>query len=165
MPVLLQLGSHVMNLRQQPLILPSLDGTPLVELSVTPVGARFLIKLAAQLRGLAISFLKTAAALHLEGFVHRDIREDNVVHYCEQWILIDWELAGPIGAEVWWSAREQPPGMQMGSQWTIAADLWQIGRINQRHAELGPLFPPIAQGLLGGELHTATEALAVLLAG
>ena len=166
MPVLLQLGSHVINLRQQRLELPRLDGpAPLVELSMAPVGARFLIKTAAQLHGLAISLLETAAALHLEGFVHRDIREDNVVHHCEKWILIDWELAGPIDEEVWWSAREQPPGLQKGSRWPIAADLWQIGRIIQRHAELAPLFPPVAQGLLSGGFHTAAEALAVVLAG
>ena len=77
MPLLLQLGPHVMNLRQQPLVLPPLDGPPLIELSMAPVGARFLIKTAAQLRGLIMSLLETAAALHEKGFVHRDIREDN----------------------------------------------------------------------------------------
>ena len=164
-PVLLQLGPHIINLRQQPLMLPPLDGPPLVKLSMAPVGARFHIKTAAQLCGLAISLLETAAALHQKGFVHREIREDNVVHHNENWILIDWELAGPVGATVWWSAREQPPGIQMGSQWPIAADLWQIGRIIQRHAELDPRFPPVAQGLLSGVFRTAAEASAVLSAG
>ena len=164
-PVLLQLDHHVIDFNSQTFALPPIVGDAHVQLSLFPVGARFLIKSDDQLRSLTTSLLETVAALHQAGFVHRDIRLDNIVHYFGQWILIDWELTGPVGAPVWWDAREKPPGIQLSSPWTIAADLWQIGCIIQRYIWLDPLCQRTAKGLVDGSLPTAEDALAALSTG
>ena len=51
---------------------------------------------------LTTSLLTTAAAMHQAGIKHRDIRAANVVQYCGNWVLIDWELAGAVNALTWW---------------------------------------------------------------
>ena len=140
-------------------------GDARVKLSLHPVGARFLIQTADQLRSLTISLLETVTAMHGKGLVHRDIRLDNIVQHYGQWILIDWELAAPVGAEVWWSATVTPPGIQMGGPWTFAADLWQIARIIQSCSPMDPPSQRIAQGLIDGKLPSARDALAALSPG
>ena len=162
LPVLLQLDHHVIDFNSQTFALPPILEDAHVRLSLFPVGARFLIKSDDQLRSLTISVLETVAAMHQAGLVHRDIRVDNIVHYFGQWILIDWELAGPVHEKVWWTAREKPPGIRMGLPWTIAADLWQVGRIIQRYTWLDPPCQRIAKGLVGGTIPTAEDALAAL---
>ena len=165
LPVLLQLDHHVIDFSSQTFALPPIHGDASIQLSLSPVGARFLINTADQLRGLATSLLETVAAMHQAGFVHRDIRVDNIVHYFGRWILIDWELAGPVHEKVWWTAREKPPGIHIGLPWTIAADLWQIGCIIHRYTWLDPSCQRIAKGLVGGTIPTAKDALAALSAG
>ena len=164
-PVLLQLDDHVIDFNSQTFALPPLVGNARVKLSLHPVGARFLIQAADQLRSLTISLLETVAAMHERGLVHRDIRLDNIVHHYGQWILIDWELAAPVGAVVWWSATVKPPGIQMGGPWTFAADLWQIARIIQSCSPMDPPSQHVAQGLIDGRFPFASDALAALSPG
>eukprot|EP00047_Mylnosiga_fluctuans_P024737 m.169037 g.169037 ORF g.169037 m.169037 type:complete len:642 (+) comp9915_c1_seq10:47-1972(+) len=58
--------------------------------------------------------LGALSAVHFRSLVHRDIRWDNVVtykflkHQRPVWILIDWEVAGPSGAAMWFDGRAVP---------------------------------------------------------
>ncbi|KAL0023742.1 hypothetical protein WJX77_000108 [Trebouxia sp. C0004] len=55
------------------------DGMCLVHLRLQPVGARISFQSSQQLRNLVNSLLATLAPVHAAGFVHRDIRLDNIV--------------------------------------------------------------------------------------
>ena len=72
--VLLQLDHHVIDFNSQTFALLPIHGDASIQLSLSPVGARFLINTADQLRSLATSLLEMVAAMHQAGFVHRDIR-------------------------------------------------------------------------------------------
>ncbi len=146
----------------QPLALPALQQLSRIELHLFPVGARFHISTSDQLRSLTTSLLTTAAAMHRAGIVHCDIRAANVVQYCSDWVLIDWELAGPISTPVWWRAKETPPAAQLQGRWPIAADLWQIGRLIQGYTPLDPPCQSVAQDLMNGTFSSAEAALAAL---
>ena len=65
-----------------------------IDLRLEPVGARVRITGTSQLRSLVSCLLTTLKVIHEYGFVHRDIRLDNVVRATNDWLLIDWELAG-----------------------------------------------------------------------
>ena len=79
----------------QPLALPAPQERLLIELHLAPVGAHIHIQTSDQLRSLANSLLNTAVGMHRAGIVHCDIRPANIVQYRGEWVLIDWELAGP----------------------------------------------------------------------
>ena len=61
--------------------------TCLVQLRLYPVGARVSLKSSEQLCNLVNSLLATLAPIHAAGFVHRDIRLDNIVKGPDGWRL------------------------------------------------------------------------------
>ena len=79
-----------------------------VVLELRPVGARPSISSDTQLQHLVRSLLNTLRLWHARGYVHGDVRIDNVVKYFDDWILLDWEVAGKSGAFVWWRGQELP---------------------------------------------------------
>ena len=70
-----------------------------------PVGALVRITGTAQLRSLVSCLLTTLKHIHEYGFVHRDVRLDNVIRTTNGWLLIDWELAGRTNQNVWWEGN------------------------------------------------------------
>ena len=158
----LQVDGQVVDLQTQHLRLPGHHQPSHIELHLSPVGVRFQIQTSDQLRSLTTSLLTTAAAIHLAGIVHCDIRAANVVQYRGEWVLIDWELAGPIGTPVWWRAKDPPPATQSQGGWPIAADLWQIGRLIQGYAPLDPPCQSFAQDLMNGAFLYAEAASAAV---
>ena len=123
----LQIGNQLVHLQMQLLALPAPQTRSLIELHLSPVGAQLHIQTSEQLRSLATSLLTTAVGMHRDGasqgIVHCDIRPANIVQYRGEWVLIDWELAGPIDRVVWWRAKEPPPCIQLDGTWPIAAVL------------------------------------------
>ena len=71
-----------------------------VKLRLEPVGALVRITGTAQMRSLVSCLLTTLKHIHEYGFVHRDVRLDNVVRATNGWLLIDWELAGRTNCTV-----------------------------------------------------------------
>lgn len=108
-----------------------------VIMTLKPVGATWRIRSLAELRRLCSSILITLDTVHSLGYVHRDIRVDNIVLANHGFVLIDWELAAPSTSPVFWSARagSHPEGVHKGSSWLPWMDLWQLGSLIES-------FPP-----------------------
>jgi len=76
--------------------IPRLKGfqkTPFPCIFMSPLGAPFSKFSLKSLRGL----VETLRQVHNLGYVHRDIRQSNLVVYGEDVYLIDWGFAAPIG--------------------------------------------------------------------
>ena len=102
-----------------------------VALKLKPVGATWRIENLATLQKLCSSILTTLKVVHSLGYVHRDIRIDNIVLAPFGFVLIDWEVAAPSGSLVFWDAccGSHPDGVLKGSPWLPWMDLWQVGRL------------------------------------
>ena len=109
----------------------------LVKLQLEPIGHSWNLNSPQRMVQFANSLLMTLKHVHDKGFVHCDVRADNVVEIPGGWLLIDWELAGKSGAEVFWDSLAAPPGVHHGSQWLASHDLWQMGKLikDQLHGE------------------------------
>ena len=160
----LQVGQTVVTLRhpQPQCIAPALSAHQHVTLRLEPVGATWWHEELPAVIGL-VETLVTLAAIHHHGFVHCDIRDDNIVSGPRGWLLIDWELAGPSGRQVFWYAKASPPGMAQGDHWLPQHDLWQLGVLMQAHLSRLNQTHPVADGLISGRL-TAADALCALQA-
>eukprot|EP00611_Tribonema_gayanum_P032690 TRINITY_DN987_c0_g1_i2.p1 TRINITY_DN987_c0_g1~~TRINITY_DN987_c0_g1_i2.p1 ORF type:complete len:367 (-),score=73.78 TRINITY_DN987_c0_g1_i2:165-1265(-) len=102
-----------------------------VELQLTPVAARWQLRDIRAAHQLCGDMLHALSAVHSEGFVHRDVRADNILLSSTSFVLIDWELAGRVDDAVFWQPRSEhvPPGVRQGSKWQTWMDLWQLGRV------------------------------------
>ena len=109
----------------------------LVKLQLKPIGHSWNLNSHQRMVQFANSLLMTLKHVHDKGFVHCDVRADNVVEIPGRWLLIDWELAGKSGAEVFWDSLAAPPGVHCGSPWLASHDLWQMGKLikDQLHGE------------------------------
>lgn len=106
------------------------DETVQVKLKLTPVGSRVKPGTAAELLTLVHSLLETLAALHALGLCHRDIRRDNIIWYKGEWLLIDWELAGPADEKLPYRIKRVPDEVAARVQpYTKQCDLWQVRRL------------------------------------
>ena len=83
-----------------------------VKLRLQPVGALVRITGTAQLRSLVFCLLTTLRHIHEYGFVHRNVRLDNVIRATNGWLWIDWELAGRTNQFVWWEGKLLPHGVK-----------------------------------------------------
>lgn len=106
-----------------------LAGDPVyIEVKLGPVGSRHKPSNALELHALACALLELLDALHAQGLVHRDIRRDNIVYYQGQWVLIDWELAGPADELLPFAIKRVPPDVAARTRaYTTQDDLWQVG--------------------------------------
>ena len=64
------------------------DSTCLVHLRLQPVGARISFQSSQQLCNVVNSLLATLAPVHAAGFVHHDIRLDNIIKGPKGWVLL-----------------------------------------------------------------------------
>ncbi|KAG2499097.1 hypothetical protein HYH03_003280 [Edaphochlamys debaryana] len=108
--------------------------------------------------------LRGLAALHGKGYVHRDVRWDNVVYLPAErrWLLIDLEHAGVAGCDCsrppfplrHWSGRT----LDSGGRYTAASDLRMVAeQLIGRGGRLGLEGRTLQQQLMEGTL-TAEEA-------
>ncbi|DBA94012.1 TPA: hypothetical protein ACH3X1_001664 [Trebouxia sp. C0004] len=135
------------------------NSTSLVHLRLHPVGARINLKNNQQLCNLVNSLLATLAPVHAAGFVHRDIRLDNVVKGPDGWVLLDWELAGRENQRVWWTGQSLPPAIRAGFElYTCQTDLWQIGQLVLTHAIPSVGSAAYAHQLMSGQVTSAALA-------
>lgn len=135
-----------------------------VKLRLEPVGALVRITGTAQLRSLVSCLLTTLQHIHEYGFVHRDIRLDNVVKATNGWLLIDWELAGRTNQIVWWEGKMLPDEVKHRSEpFTVKTDLWQLGMLIKTAAICADVaITSFADHLLAGNFATAAIAQATL---
>ena len=86
---------------------------------------------------------------------------DNLVHGPTGWVLIDWELAALAGQHVFWTSTYLPPEVNAGQvPYTAACDLWQVGRIIQRHKALSSeAMKHFAEQLTSKHFQVAEHAL------
>ena len=132
------------------------DSTCLVHLRLQPVGARISFQRSQQLCDLVNSLLATLAPVHAAGFVHRDIRLDDIVQGPKGWVLLDWELAGRQDQPVWWTRQILPPAVKSGSEpYTCKTDLRQIGQLVLTHAISSAGSAAYAQHLMSGHVTSA----------
>lgn len=135
------------------------SSTCLVHLRLRPVGARVTLQGNQQLCSLINSLLATLKPVHAAGFVHRDIRLDNVVKGPNGWLLIDWELAGRENQYVWWTGLVLPPAIRAGRElYTCKTDLWQIGQLVLTHATPSAGSALYAHQLMSGRATSAAQA-------
>lgn len=135
------------------------DNVSLVHLRLRPVGARISLQSSQQLRDLVNSLLATLAPVHAAGFVHRDIRLDNIVKGPKGWVLLDWELAGRQDQHVWWTGQTLPPGVKSGSEpYTCKTDLWQISQLVLTHGISSAGSAAYAHQLMSGHVMSAAMA-------
>ena len=135
-----------------------------VTLRLEPVGALVRITGTAQMRSLVSCLLTILKHIHESGFVHRDVRLDNVVKATNGWLLIDWELAGRTNQIVWWEAKLLPDGVKQRLEpYTCKTDLWQLGMLIKTAAvSVDVAITSFAERLLAGDFATAAIAQASL---
>lgn len=106
---------------------------------------------------------------HDAGYCHRDIRLDNVVRCFNRYLVIDLEVAGPLGERVFWHSNTLPPDVAAGTRgFDPLDDLWQLGNLIRR-VELAGAQDGVARQvydmagrLLQRDIPSATAALNVL---
>ncbi|DBA79689.1 TPA: hypothetical protein ACH3X1_008362 [Trebouxia sp. C0004] len=127
-------------------------------------GCPYRITGIAQLRSLVSCLLTILKHIHEYGFVHRDIRLDNVVKGTNGWLLIDWELAGRTNQIVWWEGKLLPDGVKHRSEpFTVKTYLWQLGMLIKTAAVCADVATTsFADHLLAGNFATAAIAQASL---
>ena len=138
-------------------------GVSEVHLQLEPVAARWVLHENADARLLCRHVLETLDAVHKLGFVHRDVREDNILRTCAGFILIDWEMAGMIDDSVFWqpAVAHVPDGVSAGTLWKPWMDLWQLGNVLQSQPVVRTSEPctQFTTKLLNNQMETAEQAL------
>jgi len=162
---LMQVDGAAVNLRVTRCKLPIEPGdVGLVTLKLRPVGMHVHIANVNDLLILIKQLLLTLTALHKQNWVHRDVRMDNLVHGPAGWVLIDWELAGPAGQHVFCNSTYLPPEVNTGQMpYTATSDLWQVGKIIQRHDALSTgATKHFANQLISKQFTSAEHALSAM---
>lgn len=136
-----------------------------IKLRLQPVGAMWDILPRPELRRFAAELLQVLQQVHRHGFVHRDVRDANVVR-AGRWLLIDFELAAPIGTPAPANHGYLPRGVMPNSAWTPAMDLSMLGSTLLKLLD-APFCPggravAYADELSRGQYSTAADATAAL---
>ena len=99
-----------------------------IKLELEPVGTPVLVKSAPQLAQLLSTVLAVLKVVHAAGLVHRDVRIENIIQVQQQYVLIDWELAGAANFDIFWRAKVMPQAVQDRLRpYQAVDDLWQVG--------------------------------------
>ena len=151
-----QVGTNTVELPQPNH--PQSNQAVVVRLQLTPVGHLWHLGSPERVVRFAISLLVTLNHIHAQGFVHCDVRADNVVETSGGWVLIDWELAGRTPAVIFWDSHALPPGVHRGDHWLVKHDLWQLGKLLREQSNASPGVKGLANELQSGSL-TASSAL------
>ena len=134
-----------------------------VTLHLIPVGCKGYNMTLPRWLKLAKCMLITLATIHKEGFVHRDLREDNIIETQSGFCLIDWELAGRNGEVVFWSGASLPSDVNVRIRpFVFADDLWQLGMTLTRLTWFKDTPQVFVDGLLHGVFVTAEADLKAL---
>lgn len=133
--------------------------TCFVHLKLQPVGARISLRSDQQLCSLVNSLLATQAPVRTAGFVHRDIRLDNIVSGPDGWVLLNWKLARRDNQHVWWTGQTLPPAVRAGSErYTCKSDMGQIGQLVLSRASPSASSAAYAARLMSGHVTSAAMA-------
>lgn len=109
--------------------------TDKVKLVITPVCLSEKPKTEVQLRSAVQSVLRALSSLHKAGYVHRDIRWENVLKSnADTWLLTDFEEAAKEGGTLIASGRNNAktylaPEVHRDDCYGKAADLWAVEQL------------------------------------
>lgn len=158
---LLQMNGTLVDLTSQ--AAPALDQSRSVEveLELGPIGAIGVVRSEEDLLCMVRSVATTLKTVHSVGLVHRDVRWDNILKHGgpNDWLLIDWELAGFVGEKVWWQGKALPPFARRGQVYDVQGDLWQLGCMVHGHTWAGPEAEAIAGRMMEGGFADAEAVL------
>lgn len=150
------------------LIFPSSDprvGRNTLAVDLEPVGFCGRVPTtAAECKKAGRSVLTALAWLHENGFVHRDIREVNIMLAGGEWFLIDLEWANyeNLPMEGYNPTLCPPERSTQGFVWATSADMWQFGKLLERWNQLDALGVNFVNNLTNPDPSirlTATQAL------
>ena len=159
----MQVDTHNVDLGKEEPMNGSLPDLVTVTLQLIPVSCKVHNMTLQRLLNLTKCMLTTLAVIHKEGFVHRDLREDNIVETQSGFCLIDWELAGRNGELVFWNRSSLPLDVRLRNRpFVFTDDLWQLGMTLSRLAISRSLPMVYIDGLVHGGFETAEAALEAL---
>lgn len=117
-----------MDLAKDDSVAGSSAGYVTVTLQLIPVGCQVYNMTPQRVLKLAECMLTTLIAIHEAGFVHRDLRQDNMIETQSGFCLIDWELAGRNAEMVFWNGKSLPSEVNLRHRpYVFTDDLWQLG--------------------------------------
>eukprot|EP01118_Nematostelium_gracile_P008694 TRINITY_DN2885_c0_g1_i1.p1 TRINITY_DN2885_c0_g1~~TRINITY_DN2885_c0_g1_i1.p1 ORF type:complete len:529 (-),score=63.67 TRINITY_DN2885_c0_g1_i1:210-1796(-) len=135
-----------------------------IEIATTRVGTT-VVPLTSDVGALAIKAVLTFLVdFHAHGFVHRDLRWPNILQTDDDWMVIDYELAGPIGSPIFWEPHDQTifkdDQLLKGERgFEILDDLFQVSILIQNLPFQNQRFASFSQKLNDGDFQTAQIAL------
>ena len=155
-----QVGTGNVDLAREDPVAGSSTDCVIVTLHLIPVGCQVYNMTPQRVLKLIECMLTTLIAIHEAGFVHRDLREDNIIETQSGFCLIDWELAGRNDQKVFWTGPSLPSDVSLKHRpFVFTDDLWQLGKTLSRiTTPIGPLEVYV-EALMDGRFATATAAL------
>ncbi|CAI2197495.1 9914_t:CDS:2, partial [Funneliformis geosporum] len=101
--------------------------------TLAPVGVKRKPRTELEVKIAIRCILDALVALHELGYVHRDIRWDNILQLNDySWILIDLECAGVDGESVHFDLKGWAPEAIETKVYTTKADVYMVGRLLRR---------------------------------
>ncbi|KAL0055736.1 hypothetical protein WJX82_003925 [Trebouxia sp. C0006] len=159
----MKVDTHNVDLGKEEPMNGSLPDLVTVTLQLIPVSCKVHNMTLQRLLNLTKCMLTNLAVIHKEGFVHRDLREDNIVETQSGFCLIDWELAGRNGELVFWNRSSLPLDVRLRNRpFVFTDDLWQLGMTLSRLAISRSSPMVYIDGLVHGGFATAEAALEAL---
>jgi len=142
---------------------------PRYQVQLVPVGVPVRPRTEQQVKAAVRCVLIALDGLHGKGFVHRDVRWDNVVMRHESegraWVLIDLETAAQVRTPPTWYNASFPPEFDKDAPenvpWEFGHDIYQVGRMLENTPRISLSEAALAfAGHLQRERPSAKDALA-----
>ncbi|CAI2200910.1 4931_t:CDS:1, partial [Funneliformis geosporum] len=112
---------------------PMVTNEDIYKVTLAPVGVKRKPRTELEVKVAIRCILDALVALHELGYVHRDIRWDNILQLNDySWILIDLECAGVDGESVHFDLKGWAPEAIETKVYTTKADVYMVGRLLRR---------------------------------
>eukprot|EP01118_Nematostelium_gracile_P014035 TRINITY_DN5392_c0_g1_i1.p1 TRINITY_DN5392_c0_g1~~TRINITY_DN5392_c0_g1_i1.p1 ORF type:complete len:466 (+),score=37.15 TRINITY_DN5392_c0_g1_i1:220-1617(+) len=124
-----------------------------IQMELTPLGVQRKPGTMDELRSATLDVLTFLEAFHGLGFVHRDLRWENIIRVTNGYCVIDFEFAARSGRRVYWTKEGYiPQVLRDGGVYTFDFDLYQLGlSVSVAARRLGDAVMKKFGGLLIGQ--------------